>query len=109
MAFVVPRAPLDLDRDLGRLPRRHGCFVHGGAESFPAAGRQQRRYRSLHRSRGRFSRADVCDPGAGRCRSLAESQRHGNHRSHRARSVHRVKPGDSVYVSQAARRAPADP
>ncbi len=94
---------------LGRLPGRHGLVVHVGAESFLAAGRQQCGDRCLHRPRGRLARANVCDPGAGRRRAPTESQRHGHHRSHRARSVHRVESGDHVHVSQTAQGASADP
>ena len=51
IAVVVFATPLDLARDLGCVSGRHDLVVYAGAESFPAAGRQQRHLWRVHRAR----------------------------------------------------------
>ena len=59
IALVVSAAPLDLAGDLGHLSGRNDLAFCAGAESIPAAGRQQRHLWRVHRSRGLVAGTDA--------------------------------------------------
>ena len=68
IALVVSASSLDLAGDLGGLPGRHDLVVHARAESVPAAGRQQRDLRRVHRARRLVAGTDARASGPGRRR-----------------------------------------
>ncbi len=93
LALVLPASPLDIGRDLGRLPRRHDLSLHRRAEVVPARGRQLLHPRRDGRAGRHLARADARPRHEGGGSSPRKLRRANDIHRHVAQPVPAGEPG----------------